>query len=217
MNNATNNKVKNISPNNLAKKNYINNQLNSYFNLFVVIFVAFLLLISYFLILKPKVDETTNAISENISSHERLLQAEKNKLASLQSAIIAYQKIDPVDLSRVNGILPDEYDKELLYGELAEIIESHGFIPVSIELTKDGEATSSAEINNNVSTGAASSTLPKKVGVINISLEIATIDYAGLKNLLNVLESNLRLLDIKDLSLGGGSAQLELATYYYKR
>lgn len=198
--------------NNLSKKNYVNNLLNTYFNLFVVILVSFLLLLSYFLLLKPKVDETTNAISENISSHERLLQAEKNKLASLQEAVLAYGKIDPVDLARVNGILPNEYNKEVLYGEIEEVIRQNGFIPTSIMLTKEGENEAVAD------TKTIASKTNSKLGVVNISLGIASVDYAGMKNLLNVLETNLRMLDVKQLSLSDGSAgDLKIDTYYYKK
>lgn len=201
---------------NLAKKNYINNLLNNYFNLFVVVFVSFLLLISYFLLLKPKVTETTNSISENISSHERLLQAEKTKLANLQEAVRAYQNINKDDLTRVNSILPDEYNKEALYGEIEEIIKQNGFIPTSIALVKEGETTKEGGAQNNVPSPTANSN--SHIGTINISLSIASIDYAGMKNLLGVLQNNLRLLDIKELSLSdGGAATLEMSTYYYKK
>jgi len=199
--------------NNLSKKNYLNNLLNTYFNLFVVVFVSFLLFLSYVLLLKPKVDETTNAVSENISSHEKLLQAEKTKLASLQDAVIAYKKIDPVDLARVNTILPDDYDKEALFGEIEEIIKKNGFIPTSITISKEGEAGAAS--------GDAATDSPKapsKIGVINVSLNIAAIDYAGAKNLLNILESNLRLIDVKEFSFSGeNSADLKFSTYYYKK
>lgn len=201
---------------NLAKKNYINNLLNTYFNLFVVIFVSFLLLISYFLLLKPKVTETTTSISENISSHERLLQAEKTKLANLQEAVRAYQNINKDDLTRVNSILPDEYNKEALYGEIEEIIKQNGFIPTSIALAKEGEVKEGGASNNAPSVTATSSS--SHIGAINISLSIASIDYAGMKNLLNILQNNLRLLDVKELTVSdGGAATLEMTTYYYKK
>lgn len=202
---------------NLAKKNYINNLLNNYFNLFVVVFVSFLLLISYFLLLKPKVTETTNSISENIISHEKLLQAEKTKLANLQEAVRDYQNINKDDLARVNTILPDEYNKEALYGEIEEIIKQNGFIPTSIALVKEGETK---EGNNNEANTAQNPTANSNshIGTINISLGIASIDYAGMKNLLTVLQNNLRLLDVKDLKLSdGGAATLEMSTYYYKK
>lgn len=192
--------------NNLSKQNYINGLLNSYFNLFVVIFITFLLFLSYFLILKPKVDETTNAISENISSHERLLQAEKDKLTSLQEAILAYEKIDPIDLDRVNGILPNDYDKEALYGELEEVIRQNGFIPTSIALTKEDTTLNTSSSTNS------------KIGIIGIDLSVASVNYAGMKNLLKVLEANLRILDVKQLTLSdGGVGTLKMDTYFYKK
>lgn len=200
--------------NNLSKQNYVNNLLNKYFNLFVVILVSFLLFLSYSFFLKPKADETINAISENISSHEKLLQAEKNKLASLQEAVIAYKTINPVDLARVNTILPDDYDKEALYGELEEIIKKNGFIPTLISLTKESETP--VKDSNNPNTTASKTV--SKIGVVNVTLNVASIDYAGAKKLLGVLENNLRLIDIKNVNVGDGrSAVLTFSTYYYKK
>jgi len=205
-----------MNNNNLAKQNYINSLLNNYFNLFVVIFVSFLLLMSYFLLLKPKVDMTTAAISENISSHEKLLQAEKIKLSNLQEAVLAYNNIDKVDLARVNGILPNEYNKEALYGEIEEVIKQNGFIPTSIVLSKDGESGANATAQTNDPSAVVKPVT--NIGTVHISLTVDSVNYASLKNLLTVLESNLRLLDVKSLSLNDGhSAALELDTYYYKK
>lgn len=198
---------------NLARKNLINTFLNTYFNLFVVIFVSFLMFASYLFILQPKMQKTTTAISENISSQQKLLQAQKTKLANLQKAIASYNSIDKVDSERINQILPDDYNKELLYGEIEELITRNGFVPSLISLTKEGEG---ADVKGTAPTEAAK--ISDKIGVINISLGIASVDYAGLKNLLSILESNLRLLDVKQVSLSGGQAgSLELSTYYYKK
>ena len=200
--------------NNLVKKNYINKLLNTYFNLFVVIFISFVLLLAYFLLLKPKVDETTNVISENISSREKILQAEKTKLANLQEAVLAYQNINPIDLARINGILPDDYDKEALFGEIEEVIRQNGFILTSINLTKEGET---AGVMSSIANSPRAN-ISDKIGVIDVSISIASIDYAGMKNLLTVLESNLRMLDVQQISLAdGGSANLKFSTYYYKK
>ena len=200
---------------NLAKKNSLNNFLNTYFNLFVILFVTLLLLLSYFLILKPKVDSTTLAISENISSHQKILQAEKIKLATLETAIADFNKIDPVDLDRVNAILPNNYDKESLYGELEEIITKNGFVPTSINISKEDDPVKDASSNPEKTVVAKVS---DKIGIVNISIDISAIDYAGLKNLIGVLESNLRLLDVRNVSLTPDkTVNLQLATYYYKK
>ena len=201
--------------NNLAKRNSFNSFLNTYFNLFVVIFVSILLFISYLVVLKPKVDSTTAAISENISSHQRILQAEKTKLASLESAIADFGKIDQVDLDRVNQILPDNYDKELLFGELEEIITKNGFEPTSISISKEDDEAKDSSNNSNAPEVVKVS---DKIGLVNINIGIAAIDYAGLKNLLGALENNLRLLDVEKVTLGGDkTVSLQLQTYYYQK
>lgn len=202
--------------NNLAKKNSINNFLNTYFNLFVVIFVSILLVMSYFLILKPKVEKTTTAISENITSHQKILQAEKTKLASLEASVAVYNNIDKIDLERVNRILPNDYDKELLYGEIEEIISKNGFMLTSITLNKEGEESKVATAGNGSKEAVVK--VSDKIGIVNLSLNLASVDYAGLKSLLNILENSLRIFDVKSLGLNGStSASLELTTYYYKK
>lgn len=205
-----------MNDNKIAQQNSLNNLLNKYFNLFVIIFISFLLFMSYFLILKPKVDITTAAISDNIRQQQLIYQAEQNKLLSLKASIDSYKKIDPIDSARVNSILPNDYSKEKLFGELEEIIVKNGFEPSSISLTKEGEESKVV----GAGAGAGAITLAKasdKVGTINISLSIGSIDYANLKNFLGVLENNLRLFDITSVSMGGRSATLQLVTYYYKK
>lgn len=203
-----------MTDNKIAQQNSINNFLNTYFNLFVVVFVSFLLVMSYFLVLKPKVDATTMAISDNISQQQRIYQAEQSKLLSLKSTIDSYKKIDPVDSERVNSILPNDYNKEKLFGELEEIIVKNGYEPNSITLTKEGEETKVVAANTgNVTLAKASD----KIGIINVSLSIGSIDYANLKNFLGVLENNLRIFDITNISLGDRSATLQMVTYYYKK
>jgi hypothetical protein len=203
-----------MTDNKIAQQNSINNFLNTYFNLFVVVFVSFLLVMSYFLVLKPKVDATTMAISDNISQQQRIYQAEQSKLLSLKSTIDSYKKIDPVDSERINSILPNDYNKEKLFGELEEIIVKNGYEPNSITLTKEGEVTKVAAAGtNNVTLAKASD----KIGIINVSLSIGSIDYANLKNFLGVLENNLRIFDITNVSLGERSATLQMVTYYYKK
>jgi hypothetical protein len=203
-----------MTDNKIAQQNSINNFLNTYFNLFVVVFVSFLLVMSYFLVLKPKVDATTMAISDNISQQQRIYQAEQSKLLSLKSTIDSYKKIDPVDSERVNSILPNDYNKEKLFGELEEIIVKNGYEPSSISLTKEGEVTKTAAANtSNVTLAKASD----KIGIINVTLSIGSIDYANLKNFLGVLENNLRIFDITSVSLGDRSATLQMVTYYYKK
>jgi hypothetical protein len=154
------------------------------------------------------------AISDNISSHQKILQAEKIKLASLQTAIADFNKIDQVDLDRVNAILPNNYDKELLYGEIEEIIVKSGYEPTLISISKEDDALKEGATPPKIVVPKVSD----KIGLVNISINISAIDYAGLKNLLDVFENNLRLIDVEKVALTPDkTVNLQLVTYYYKK
>jgi hypothetical protein len=159
------------------------------------------------------------AISDNISQQQRIYQAEQTKLNSLKKSVDSYKRINPIDLDRVNAILPNEYNKEKLFGELEELIIKNGYQPNSITLSKEGDGSKAAAAPATPVVGAGGATLKTsdKIGVINISLTIGSIDYANLKNFLGVLENNLRILDVTNVSMNGSSATLQLLTYYYKK
>ncbi len=193
----------------IKNQNSINLFFNTYFNIILVVIVILVLAFSYFLVLKPKYDSTMMAISLNYEQQQKLYLAQQKKLNNLKTIADLYDKISAADLKKFNGVLPDSYVKERLFGELDEIITTNGFILNSISIDKS-EIPAAAE-------GAPAPSV--KTGAINIQLAISAIDYAGFKNLLKLLESNLRLFDISQVSFSpsGNSASLTLTTYYYNK
>jgi Tfp pilus assembly protein PilO len=191
-------------------KNSLNLFLNNYFNIIMVFVVIIILAASYFIIIKPKYDATMAAIKINIEQQQKLYTEQYKKLVSLKTVAELYKKVSPTDLKKFNGVLPDNYVKEILFGELEEIITQNGFILDSVMINKPDETKASEE-----------GTIPAntKIGTITFQLSLSAIDYAGFKNLLKLLESNLRLFDITDVSFspGGNSASLTLSTYYYNK
>jgi hypothetical protein len=199
----------------LAQKNKRNTLLNRYFDLGVIVLAIFLLLLAYILILRPKADEVVLSAQETISSQQRLFQAEQARLDRLTAAVEAYNQINPVDIERVNNILPSDYDKEALFGEVEELINNQGFILTSLVIKKDTD-----KVEDVSATEEEAPILPEvseNIGTISLQLEIAAIDYAGLKNLLISLEKNLKFLEVANISLSDDyAASLTLVTYYYK-
>lgn len=190
-------------------KNGFNLFLNNYFNIILVVFVILFLVLAYYVVIKPKYDMTMAAIKINIESQERLYAEQQKKLSNLKTIAELYKKISPSDLKKFNGVLPDAYVKERLFGEFDEIISQNGFILNSINISK--EEPRAAEDG---------STQPSSnVGRLSLQLSISAIDYAGFKNLLRLLESNLRLFDITNLNFapGANTANLTLTTYYYNK
>ncbi|MDP3836749.1 MAG: hypothetical protein Q8Q67_01475 [bacterium] len=204
-----------------AKKNntsLFNVFLNANFNVFIVIVVIGFLILGYSLVIKPKFDVTLRAIRDNIDQQEVFYQSQRQKLIDLQAAAALYRKISVDDVARVNAILPDEYAKEKLFGELEDIVMQRGLTISTLTLIKAGEGDG----NNNPMTPKSERFLnmpgSEHVGVITAEMSLGSTDYAALKNLLPLLEQYLQLMDIKvvDFDPSGKTANLTIETYYFK-
>jgi len=198
-------------------QNSVNLFLNNYFNMIMSLVVILVLFVSYLVIIKPKYDATMLAIQTNIDQEQRLYLEQSKKLNNLKTVSDLYKKISPEDLKKFNGVLPDNYVKERLFGELEEIISTNGFVLNSVVITKPEE-----DVPADSTVPAADATQPAPsthIGTLTLQLNISAVDYSGFKNLLKLLENNLRLFDVTAVSFspGGNSAQITLATYYYKK
>lgn len=188
-------------------QNSLNFFLNTYFNLILIFLMIVLLAGVYIVLIKPKYQATMDAILINTEQQRILLTEQQKKLNNLKAVSEIYNKIPTTDLTKFDEVLPEAYVKERLFGELEEIISRNGFKVNSIGLDS-GDQVKKDE--GDVSGGR---------GKIEIDLSLAAVDYAGLKNILRLLESNLRLFDIRTISFSpsGNSVDLSLTTYYYKK
>lgn len=189
-------------------QNSLNLFLNNYFNLILVFVLALILLGAYLAFIKPKYQETKLLIQNNLEQQQRLYAEQVKKLNNLKVISDLYEKIPIADLDKFSEVLPDDYVKEALFGELEEIITQNGFVVNSISLSDSGLSIANEEEANS----------KEKVGSLSISLSLSAINYNNLKNLLRLLESNLRLFDVTEVNFdpGGNGVELVLSTYYYK-
>jgi hypothetical protein len=180
--------------------------------------VISVLLVSYLVIIRPKYDETMNAIKINIEQQRKLYADQQKKLSSLKTIAELYQKIPAADLKKFNGVLPDNYIKERLFGEMEEIINQSGFILNSVDISQSEEEETDGIENKTKTKIEMTVGSLAKIKTIYLELSISAIDYSGFKNLLRLLENNLRLFDITEVSFtpGGNSAEIMLSTYYYQ-
>ncbi len=197
-------------------QNQLNQFLKDYFNIIILFLVIIILTVSYFLFIKPKYNETMLAIQSNISQQQKLYNEQKKKLESLKTISGLYNKISPSDLKKFNNVLPNDYVKESLFGELEEIISQSGLVIDSISINKEGDDVKKDAKQENKDSVASG--VPDKVSEINMEIALSAVNYSSFKNFLKVLENNLRLFDVKGLSFlpDSNSANLSLTTYYYK-
>lgn len=140
-------------------------------------------------------------IKSNIGAQEKLFEEQKLRLKELQTIYNVYSKIPVSDLDTFNQVLPNNYVKESLFGELEEITSRSGYILESLDINDQGPTSISATI------GAIE-------GVANIS----GLDYRNLKKFIQDLEKSSRLIDVQGISYSveGESLELTFLTYYYK-
>jgi hypothetical protein len=210
----------------LKNHNSFTSFLYNYFNLFLLGVLILFFALAYWLLLGPKFQSTKAAIELNIAEQEKIYFNEKKKLTDLQNIVELYKKVSPTDLQKFNGVLPNDYVRERLFGELEEIVGRGGWLINSLEIIPAKESAKAAPapaVDGKGELSPESAQIlfmnkPKDVGQVYLELSLGSIDYAGLKSFLRLMENNLRLFDITsvDFSPTSGVATFKLTTYYYQ-
>lgn len=200
----------------IRKPSQLLQTLNDHFDAFLIGAVVIIFALAYVTVIRPKYQSTITAIKDNIASQEKIYLDQKTRLSNLKVAASLYEQIKKNqlgDVRKVNAVLPDEYVKERLFGEMEEIVSKSGFLLGSLNISREEIGKDSLAGINSLGEG-----LPKAIGRVQISMSVGAIDYNGLKNLLLVLEKNNRLLDIQSVSFSpeGKTVNLVLFTYYFK-
>lgn len=203
---------------NKKNQNTLNLFLDNYFNALMAGALILFLVLAYLVFLGPKFRAVKAAIQANIKEQENLYAEQQKKLANLQSIVELYKKISQADLQKFNGVLPDIYVRERLFGELEEIIGRGGWMITGVKIIRPEEDAKPAPLAEAGAAVPGPATPNKKVGSINLELSVGAIDYAGFKNLLRILENNLRLFDVTDVNFSpaDNTATIILTTYYYQ-
>ncbi len=199
-------------------KNALNIFLNEYFRAIIAASLLLFLALAYFIVLEPKFAATQDAIRANLDSERGLYLSSLKKKASYQAINAVYQKINPSDMQRFNGVLPDDYVPERLFGEIEEMVTQGGWLVKEFKIIPPEDNTNKAAGAANAFGTATTTPSDPRLGQYHLQLTVAAIDYPGFKNLLRIFENNLRLFDITrvNFSPSSATAQLDLSTYYYQ-
>jgi hypothetical protein len=199
--------------NNKGRQIQVHGFLDRYFIVLNIFIVIVILLVSYFFLIKPKIDLTITGIKENISIQQNALNVQRKKLADMEAALDFYRQIGDQELDEIISVLPNKYPKEKLFGEIEDVIIQNGFrlSDISLNLMEEVDLESLAPEINSLSSA-------NNLGIIDINMTVSLVDYSNLKQFLSILERNLPLMDILNLSFspGGDSLGLEVRTYYFK-
>lgn len=210
----------------IKKRSKINSFLNKYFHFIIIIVVLLILTLAFFYIIKPKYFKAMEAIEGNLSSQKEIYLEQLTKLNNYKSLVSAYKKVSPGEIKKINSILPDKYEKEQLFIELGYVIPKNGFQLDNLSISEkddDEERVANPRARRGQEEELSEidflRELPQEIGYIKIDLDISLVDYKNFKRLLNILENNIKLLDIYKLSFNPDteSAQISAVSYYLEK
>ncbi|MCX6796624.1 MAG: hypothetical protein NTW06_03960 [Candidatus Falkowbacteria bacterium] len=183
--------------------------IHKYFLVVVLVIFAAIIVVGYLFLIQPKY----TAVSEKIKTEDEQRTKELEDLTVYADRLRQYQSkyngISAADKEKIDTLIAGKYLPENIFIDMEKLIFSRGLILNSIDVSSQGkpnDAEASASGGQNVG----------GIGEATIKLDITGVNYEGLKQLLAVIESSLRLLDVKKINFSpeGNTAQLEIATYY---
>jgi hypothetical protein len=192
--------------------------LARYFHFFIFGIIIVILLFGYFLIINPKIQELTEkdkALSEVIFDDKGPeFKERQDRLKELKKILADYEEINPDNIKKIKTMLPTKKRQEILLAEMEKIVLENGFLLESITV---GEVK--GEVMGKKASGAeesiSASDILKDVKKLKITMGIIGADYNGLKNILGIMENNLRLLDVTKVSLNSDKETVSLEAYTY--
>ncbi len=159
--------------------------------LIIFVFIIILFSINYFLFFKPKLAETHNNGPMDVDYYQNILDEQVIYLEKLKNFKSKADKIDQTEMNKLDYVLAQEAYLPSILNHINALAEQSG-----LELTG---------LNIDFSDG-----------IINLSLSFMDGTYQKMKKFIKQIETNIRVMDIHELSFQdvGNVLNLKIKTYY---
>ncbi|MCF7907066.1 type 4a pilus biogenesis protein PilO [Patescibacteria group bacterium] len=158
----------------------------------VIIFFLVLASINYFTFFQPQIEKTKNQGPLDVAYYRSIIEEQKIYLGKLQSLQDKIDKIDLEELSKLDYVLADKIDVPSILNHISALSKQS-----NMELTNFG----------------FNFTEP---GVVMMDFGFKQGTYQKVKNFIQKIEKNIRVMDIVELSFQnvGNALNLKIKTYY---
>jgi hypothetical protein len=196
-------------------------------SIFLINYFGYLALILSFIILAagllfylyPQYQEIikeAKATEENLKAE---LQAKADYLSDIRDLKNSYLSISQADRKKIEEMMPASRRVIDLIPEVESIVLKNGLILNSIKIESSLNSQSGAggqPVGTPGQPAGIFEQLPAGVGLAKIEINVSSINYSILKNLLKTFENNLWLLDVSKINfdIGGKRANLIIYSYY---
>lgn len=156
-----------------------------------------IILVGYFLLINPKIKKIFSPALD-LQTIKEELSLEKEKFNRLKRIKENFEKIDQVSLEKLRKIIPEKDEALNFIIFLENLIQENDFSTPGI----------------NFSFGKSPDNL---LGSIEVNLNLSGGTYQSFKDFLKRLEKNLRIVDVKSISLSPvkGFYSVNLNTYFF--
>lgn len=203
-----------------AIKIKIDEFLISYFNYLLLALSLIILAAGLFALAFPKYQQISKLNEAAINNLQIEYEAKLNYLASIRNLKKSYQLVSEDDKAKIAVMAPASSDTSHIITEIEAIALRNSAILTSIKIepaSAGGQANPTAEARvNKDSPAGIFNRLPQGAGLIKIEVNLSSVDYSVLKNIIKAFENNLRLFDIAKISfnVGENKALLNIYSYY---
>lgn len=186
------------------------------FKLLVLVLFVILLTPGYFLFIGPE----RSAYQRNkslLASQESEMEQKKSRLLELKKTLMNYDSIGEANMEKVKEILPYDPGEADLYINLSSLVEAAG---VKLEnLTIDASKDKTVALNDNMLLkDKKAATASGQIRTAGIDLSVSEVNYTKVKKIFELIENNIRILDVQSFNFSpvDGLLTLSLKTYYIK-
>jgi Tfp pilus assembly protein PilO len=159
----------------------------------VIVLVLFIgaLLFEYFVLIKPELAELSNGGRLDLSSRQEILKEQKEYLNKLQELKVQAEKINRAELEKINYVLAEKIDVPDILKQIKILGEQSGLTLTGFEFET-------------------------VAGVLTLKMNFEKGTYPMIKKYLSEIEKNIRIMDVKEISLIGigNKLSLTLESYY---
>ena len=187
--------------------------LYRYFNILIIIVFVLALLVGGLFIIKPKygaISASRASASEEKAEQSAALTAYMAKLNQYKKQ---YGEVSSMDKDKINKMIPDKENAEDIFAKLEGMFKKRGMIINNIKINAGAGGNTAVKTK----TAKAPAASAKGLGEINASMSFSAVDYKSFKDILSILENDLRITDVNkvNFSPANNSLTLEITTYYY--
>ncbi|MBU4332044.1 type 4a pilus biogenesis protein PilO [Patescibacteria group bacterium] len=201
----------------------------NYFKFVLIASIILVFALGYFLFLRPRFKQTEQGPSERQQVLETQLSAKIKTLTQLQGFRTMLDSLSDENKRRLNIFLPSEKETPELFVQLNALARENNLYLDSIEIKEVGDAKigTSPSLPNREDEAAAGPDQaeldPALLGsdasslkFLDINLSLSGGHYFDLKNFLQDVERNLRLLDVTSVNFigEGDSFVVNMGAYY---